>query len=152
NGDPDGCYDEITGEPLGPKGQKLADPKGKRGFYPWNPKWYGEPTGIVGLRKFPNPDMKEADRKAWLADPKTSMRRYLKSPGKIEPPYIYGITCAFCHIAFDPLNPPKDPANPRWDNLAANIGNQYIREGDLFFGAGKVFGGDARPGPNYRNG
>ncbi len=152
NGDPEGCYDEMTGAPLGPKGEPLADPAGKRGFYPWNPKWYGEPTGIVGLRKFPNPDFTDQRKKEWLADPKASVRRYYKSPGKVEPPHVFGITCAFCHIAFDPLNAPKDAANPRWDNLAANMGNQYFREGDLFFGAGRIVGGDANPGPNYQNG
>lgn len=152
NGDPEGCYDEATGAPLGPKGEPLSDPKGKHGYYPWNPKWYGEPTSIVGLRKFPNPRFTEALKTQWLADPRASVRRYFKNPGKVEPPYLFGITCAFCHVAFDPLNPPEDPANPRWENLAANIGNQYFREGDLFFGAGRVVGGNANPGPGYRGG
>jgi hypothetical protein len=153
NGDPEGCYDEVTGTPLGPKGEPLAGPTtGKTGYYPWNPKWYGEPTGILGLRKFPNPAFNDDLKKAWLADPKGSVRKYFKNPGKVEPPYIVGITCSLCHIAFDPLSPPKDPANPRWENLAANIGNQYFREGDLFFGAGRVVGGNANPGPNYQNG
>ncbi len=153
NGDPEGLYDEATGAPLGPKGEPLAGPAfGKKGYYPWNPKWYGEPTGILGLRKFPNPDFNEDLKKAWLADKDGSVRKYFKNPGKVEPPYLFGITCSFCHIAFDPLNPPKDPAKPRWENLAANIGNQYLREGDLFFGAGRVVGGNANPGPNYKNG
>ena len=153
NGDPEGCYDEVTGAPLGPKGEPLTGPTtGKKGYYPWNPKWYGEPTGILGLRKFPNPAFNDDLKKAWLADPKGSVRKYFKNPGKVEPPYLVGITCSFCHIAFDPLNPPKDPANPRWENLAANIGNQYFREGDLFFGAGRIVGGNANPGPKYQNG
>jgi hypothetical protein len=153
NGDPEGLYDEATGAPLGPKGEPLTGPAAaKKGYYPWNPKWYGEPTGILGLRKFPNPDFTDDLKKAWLADKEGSVRKYFKNPGKVEPPYIFGITCSFCHIAFDPLNPPKDPANPRWENLAANIGNQYFREGDLFFGAGRIVGGDANPGPTYQKG
>ncbi len=32
--------------------------------------------------------------------------------GSIEPPFLIGITCGSCHIAFDPLNPPADPAHP----------------------------------------
>src|SRR5262249_60986154 len=31
--------------------------------------YYGEPTGIVGLRLFPNPDFDEAARPAWGAKP-----------------------------------------------------------------------------------
>ena len=121
------------------------------GAYPVNAQWYGEPTGIIGLRKFPNPDFTDAMKTAWLKDPKGSAKKYFDSPGTVQGPYIVGITCALCHVAFDPLNPPKDTANPRWENLAANIGNQYLREGDLFFGAGRVVAGDANPGPNYKN-
>ena len=29
------------------------------------------------------------------------------------------------------------------------MGNQYLREGDLFFGPGRIVAGDANPGPNY---
>ena len=29
------------------------------------------------------------------------------------------MTCGFCHIGLNPLNPPKDPENPRWSNLSA---------------------------------
>ena len=32
--------------------------------------------------------------------------------GSIEPPFLIGTACGSCHIAFDPLNPPKDPAQP----------------------------------------
>ncbi len=31
-----------------------------------------------------------------------------------------------------PTNPPADPANPRWENLASAIGNQYFDEGKVF--------------------
>jgi hypothetical protein len=119
------------------------------GAYPEDPRWYGKPTAIVGLRIFPNPDFTDAMKTEWLKDKKASVRKYFASPGKVEPPYVVGITCALCHIAFDPLNPPADPASPRWENLAANIGNQYFREGDLFFGAGRVGGGDANPDPSH---
>jgi mono/diheme cytochrome c family protein len=41
------------------------------------------------------------------------------------------------------VKPPADPENPRWENLAANLGNQYLKEGAIFFGDGKiVFGGE----------
>ena len=47
--------------------------------------------------------------------------------GSIEPPFLIGTTCGSCHIAFDPLNPPKDPTHPQWENLKGAIGNQYLR-------------------------
>ncbi len=112
-------------------------------------RWYGEPTGIIGMRKFSNPAFTVAMADDWKKDKKASLRRYFANPGKVEPPYLVGITCVLCHVAFDPLNPPLDPVKPRWENLAANIGNQYLREGDLFFGAGRIVGGDANPGPTY---
>src|SRR5262249_50996885 len=120
-----------------------GDPKQ---YYP-DPKVYGEPTGIVGLRKFRNPkfwgddDQAAQNRKAW------DVAAYFKAPQKFEPPYFIGFSCAFCHMGFDPTNPPKDPAKPRWENLAANIGNQYFREGELFFGRGRILFGDRNPDP-----
>ncbi len=97
-------------------------------------KVYGEPTGIVGLRKYPNPKF---DQSKWNVDD------YYRKPNTIEPPYLVGMTCGFCHMGFHPLHPPADPENPRWENLAANLGNQFLDEGGVFFGDGKViFGGD----------
>ncbi len=120
-----------------------------KGAYPNDPKWYGEPTGVIGLRKFKNPAFTSEKEREWLTDPEANVRRYFEKPGEVEPPYLVGITCALCHIAFDPLKPPKDPSSPRWENLAANIGNQYFREGDLFFGKGRVIGGDANPKKDF---
>lgn len=119
--------------------------------YPKDPELYGEPTGVIGLRKFKNPAFSAQNEVQWKADPRAAVRRYFANPGKVQPPYTLGITCSFCHVAFDPLNPPADPVKPRWENLAANMGNQYLREGDLFFGPGRVVGGDANPGANYPN-
>lgn len=99
-------------------------------------KYWGEPTGIVGLRKFRNPKFKEAQ---W------DREKYFANPASVEPPYLIGITCALCHISFDPTNPPTDPESPRWEHLAANIGNQYFDEGGLFVGRGRVVGGDQHP-------
>ena len=47
--------------------------------------------------------------------------------GSIEPPFRIGMACGACHIAFDPLNPPDDPAHPKWGNIKGVIGNQYAR-------------------------
>ena len=101
--------------------------------YP-NTKIYGEPTGVVGLRKFPNPKF---DQSKWNLD------NYYRKPQTIEPPYLVGMSCGFCHMGFNPLKPPVDPESPLWENLAANLGNQFLKEGGIFFGDGKVvFGGE----------
>jgi hypothetical protein len=83
----------------------------------------GAPTGIVGLRRFDNPDF---DPASWNAE------TYLTNPGKMQPPYLVGMACGFCHIGFNPLNPPDNPELPRWANLAGAIGNQFWEEGRLF--------------------
>lgn len=49
-----------------------------------------ESTGVIGVRKFPNP-----------------------SGG---PPLI-GVTCAACHAGFDPVRPPSNPNTPQKDNI-----------------------------------
>jgi hypothetical protein len=80
-------------------------------------------SGIIGIRLSPNPKF---DRRHWDAS------AYFKDPRKYEPPYLAGMTCGACHVAFNPLRPPADPENPKWENLTGAIGNQYLREGKLF--------------------
>ncbi|MFP5261340.1 MAG: hypothetical protein ACLGJB_05475 [Blastocatellia bacterium] len=99
---------------------------------------YGRPTGILGLRLFDNPDFKGEAARKWDADRFYNDPDYAADPQLIRP-YRVGVSCGSCHIAFNPVNPPSDPENPRWENLASAIGNQYIREG-------RVFGHDVRPG------
>ena len=45
--------------------------------------------------------------------------------GSIEPPFRVGMACGGCHIAFDPLKPPKDPAHPDVGEHRGAVGNQY---------------------------
>jgi hypothetical protein len=103
---------------------------------------FGTSTGALGFRKFPNPRF---DRERWLAlngsaatwegytkrlspDPANSDSEVSHlADGSIEPPFLIGISCGSCHIAFDPLNPPSDPAHPRWENIKGAVGNQYTR-------------------------
>ena len=94
-------------------------------------KVYGKPSGILGFRLFPNPEFTAEARKKWDGE------RYLNDPtyynnNKLIRPYRVGVACGACHIAPLPTNPPADPANPRWENLASAIGNQYINEGAVF--------------------
>jgi len=87
--------------------------------------YYGYPTGIVGLRLFPNPDFDTAAAKRW--DPK----RYYEDPSyyndkNLIRPYRVGMSCAFCHVGPNPIKPPDDPENPKWENLSSNVGAQYF--------------------------
>jgi len=94
-------------------------------------KVYGKPSGVLGFRIFPNPEFNEEARKKWDG------KRFYEDPtyynnNKLVRPYRVGVACGACHIAPYPNNPPADPANPRWENLASAIGNQYINEGKVF--------------------
>lgn len=82
-----------------------------------------ESSGVVGLRKFTNPKF---DRAVW------DVTKYLNDPATVEPPYLIGMTCGFCHVGMSPLHPPADVENPQWHNMDPAIGNQYFREGTLF--------------------
>ena len=87
--------------------------------------YYGYATGIVGLRLFPNPDFDEAAAKAW--DPE----RYYSDPAyynrkDLVRPYRVGMSCGFCHVGPNPVNPPEDFENPKWENLTSNPGAQYF--------------------------
>jgi cytochrome c5 len=83
----------------------------------------GQAAGIVGLRRFDNPAF---DALKWNLD------QYLKDRRAMEPPYLVGMSCGFCHVGFNPINPPADPNRARWANLSPGIGNQYFLEGKLF--------------------
>ena len=94
-------------------------------------KVYGKPSGVLGFRLFPNPDFNAEARKKWDGN------RFMTDPAyynnnKLVRPYRVGVACGSCHIAPYPNNPPADPENPRWENLASAIGNQYINEGKVF--------------------
>ncbi len=94
-------------------------------------KVYGRASGILGFRLFPNPEFNAEARRKWDGE------RYLKDPtyynnNQLVRPYRVGVACGACHISPLPTNLPADPANPRWENLASAIGNQYIDEGKVF--------------------
>ncbi len=96
-----------------------------------DPKVYGRSTGIMGFRIFDNPDFKGDAVKQWDANRYYNDPNYAVDP-KLIRPYRVGISCGSCHIAFNPTNPPADPENPKWPNLASAIGNQFLREGPVF--------------------
>ena len=108
---------------------------------------FGTSTGALGFRKFPNPRFDAArwrqanggSAASWDGFRKTLQQTGVPSDERIsklmdpsvEPPFLIGTTCGSCHIAFDPRNPPADPANPKWENIHGLIGNQYTRMSEL---------------------
>jgi len=92
---------------------------------------YGKPSGVLGFRLFSNPEFNDEARKKWDGDRFMNDRTYYND-NKLVRPYRVGVACGSCHIAPNPSNPPDDPENPRWENLASAIGNQYINEGKVF--------------------
>jgi hypothetical protein len=111
----------ARGKTVGPNGEKL-----EVGSY------YGYETGIVGMRLFPNPDFDEKAAKHWDAE------KYYKDPDyyndkNLVRPYRVGMSCGFCHIGPNPLKPPKDPNNPKWENLSSNVGAQYFWIDRIFY-------------------
>ncbi|HEV8580478.1 MAG TPA: hypothetical protein VGX68_15535 [Thermoanaerobaculia bacterium] len=86
---------------------------------------YGWATGVLGLRLFPNPAFDEAAAKKW--DPKRFYEdpNYYNSKNLVRP-YRVGMSCGFCHIGPNPVNPPADPEHPQMANLSSNVGAQYF--------------------------
>lgn len=109
-----------------PESPETAEPPGI------DPKVFGRPSGVMGFRIFDNPDFTGDAAKRW--DPKKFYDEDLtySMDKTVVRPYRVGISCGSCHIAFHPCFPPENPENPKWENLASAIGNQYIREGRVF--------------------
>src|SRR5262249_41735714 len=94
---------------------------------------YGRSSGIVGLRLFKNPKFDKAAAQRGKPDRYFSDPDYFTDPNLIRP-YRVGMSCGFCHVGPHPLNPPSDPAEPKWANLSSNIGNQYFKTRAIFGG------------------
>jgi len=103
-----------------------------------NPAVDGKSTGVIGFRLFPNPNFDAAARQRWDAQRFYNDPSYYQDP-KLVRPYRVGMSCALCHVALHPLNPPQNNEEPRWENLSSTLGNQYLHTRG-------VFGGDLKPG------
>lgn len=93
--------------------------------------YYGWASGIVGLRLFPNPAFDEKAATKWRAANTGTEQKYYTDPNfynsrDLIKPYRVGMSCGFCHVGPNPLNPPADPENPKWENLSSNVGAQYF--------------------------
>jgi hypothetical protein len=112
--------------------------------------YYGEPTGVMGLRLFPNPAFDAKAKARWNAE------RYYNDPSyyndkNLVRPYRVGMSCAFCHVGPSPINPPADPENPEWENIASNTGAQYFWVSRIFFWNTRPRGPGNTPAPNEGN-
>ncbi len=87
--------------------------------------YYGEPSGVVGLRLFPNPDFDEDARRKWSADRFYNEPAYYSDRNLVRP-YRVGMSCGFCHVGPNPIRPPLDPEKPTWAELSSNVGAQYF--------------------------
>jgi hypothetical protein len=98
---------------------------------------YGYASGIVGLRLYPNPAFDQAAAEKWDATRYYEDPRYYLSKDLVKP-FRVGMSCAFCHVGPNPIKPPQDPENPKWENLSSNVGAQY-------FWINRIFAWDADP-------
>ncbi len=87
--------------------------------------FYGEGSGIVGLRLFPNPAFDEKAAAKWDAERYYTDAAYYNSKDLIKP-YRVGMSCGFCHVGPNPVKPPADADHPKWENLSSNVGAQYF--------------------------
>lgn len=121
---------KYPGVKIGSRGAKLNGRDFPIGSF------YGYETGIVGLRLFPNPDFNEKAAEHW--DPV----RYYTDPTyyndkHLVRPYRVGMSCGFCHVGPNPVKPPADPNNPKWENLSSNVGAQYFWIDRIFYWQGE---------------
>jgi len=105
--------------------RKGADLKAQQGKTLDAGSYYGEPTGVIGLRLFPNPEFDQDARKRWDSERYYRDDKYYDDKDLVKP-YRVGMSCAFCHVGPNPVNPPADPERPSWANLSSNVGAQYF--------------------------
>src|SRR5438876_403950 len=82
---------------------------------------YHKPTGVVGLRLLPNPAFDAAAAGKWDPERYYTDPKYYLSKDLVKP-YRVGMSCGFCHVGPNPINPPADPEKPEWANLSSNVG------------------------------
>jgi hypothetical protein len=123
---PEAATPSLTNKDSYPNQETGYDPA-----YGPDPRVYGYPSGVVGLRLFPNPEFDGAARRRWDAERYYTDLEYAAHPNTIRP-FRVGMSCAFCHVAPHPLNPPSKSESPNWENLSSTIGNQFLRVRETF--------------------
>jgi len=96
-----------------------------------DPYVYGYSSGVMGFRIFPNPqffygtEAKEAQAQ-WDSNKYFTDVNYSKDPDLVRP-YRVGMSCGLCHVSFNPLVPPANPAEPEWKNISSTAGAGYLK-------------------------
>lgn len=139
----------YPGAKVGARGSSVKLKSGKTVKLPLG-SYYGKPSGVLGLRLFPNPEFDQEAALRW--DPE----RYYTDPDYYEDknlvrPYRVGMSCAFCHVGPSPVNPPSDPENPQWSNVNSNPGAQYFWVDRIFFWNTRPRANLHQPAPQERN-
>jgi hypothetical protein len=112
---------------------------------------YGRSSGVIGLRLSPNENFDDAAKQAWMKHVGSDgvNHDFYENPGyyqdpKLVRPYVVGMACSLCHVSFDPVRPPADVNNPKWENLNDYVGAQYFNVCE-FFVPQRVTGGNGQP-------
>lgn len=98
---------------------------------PFDPQVYGYPSGVLGLRLYPNPEFNDKAAAKWDAMRYYTDPEYFQDRDLVRP-YRVGMACSFCHVSHHPTHPPADPENPEFANLSGTIGAQYFWFGRIF--------------------
>src|SRR5258706_6762195 len=85
---------------------------------------YGRSSGVIGLRLSDNPKFDAAAKAEWIKHVESDgvnhdfyeKAEYFQKKDLVRP-YIVGMACSLCHVSFDPVRPPADVNNPKWENL-----------------------------------
>jgi len=112
---------------------------------------YGRSSGVVGLRISDNPNFDAAAKAEWMkhVGPDGTNHDYYENPTyfnnpKLVRPYVVGMACSFCHVSFDPIRPPQNVNEPKWENLNDFVGAQYFKVWEVFVPR-RVTGGNGQP-------
>ena len=112
--------------------------------------YYGEPTGVMGLRLFTNPDFDEEAEANWDPVRFYEDESYYNNSDLVRP-YRVGMSCAFCHVGPNPINPPENVEEPEFANMTSNPGAQYYWVDRVFFWNTEPRPAEGTPAKNERN-
>ena len=112
--------------------------------------YYGEPTGVLGLRLFPNPAFDKKAEEKWDPVRYYTDEKYYQDKDLVRP-YRVGMSCGFCHVGPSPVDPPSDPENPKWENINSNPGAQYFWVDRIFYWNTEPREEPGKPAPHERN-
>jgi len=138
------CAHESLGQP-----QATREARGIPDTMPVG-SYYGWPTGVMGLRLFPNPDFDAEAADCWDPERFYSDPSYYHNKDLVRP-YRVGMSCAFCHVGPNPEKAPARPEAPEFSELSSNPGAQYYWVNRIFFWDTRPREDVTTPAPNEGN-